>query len=709
MITFPDTRDLVLIGGGHTHALVLRKWGMNPLPGVRLTLINPTPTAAYSGMLPGFLAGHYGKDDLGIDLVQLARFAGARLILGSATHIDRDARKIHVTDRPDIAYDACSIDIGITSMMPNLPGFEDHAAPAKPLAPFAKRWDAFRGAHDTADIAVIGGGVAGVEVAMAMHHAMPKATVRVIDRGRALEHVGRRGRQRLLYALQDRGVQLIENADVVSVQAQTVTLGDGSTVASDFTVGAAGALPFAWTSEIGVKMSMGSIVVGPTLQSSDEQIFAVGDCAHMSQSPRPKAGVFAVRQAPVLLDNLRAVLSGGALRSFRPQSDYLKLISLGGKEALAAKHGIVLSGRRLWQLKDHIDQKFMRQFQNLPVMGVPSLPEPHALGLSDSIGTKPMCAGCGSKVSKTALWSSLANGSGSHDGDDAAVLETGGQRQVFTTDHLRGFTLDPVVMTRIAATHALGDVWAMGATPQAAVANLIIPRVSDALQERTLSEIMEAARGVFSAAGAPIVGGHTSMGAELTIGFTITGLLEQDPIRVSGAIPGLALILTKPIGTGVILAAEMATQAQGVDVAATYEAMSQGQADASKILVEAGALAMTDVTGFGLLGHLWGMCEASQCAAEIDQTVVPHLPGARALFDAGFRSSLFTSNVAAVGQVIGAADDLLFDPQTAGGLLAAVPLTAADAACAALHSAGYDEAVIIGRTVAGSPAISVIS
>ena len=111
----PLVQDLVLIGGGHTHALALRKWGMNPLAGVRVTVINPGPTAPYSGMLPGFVAGHYGRDDLDIDLVQLARFAGARVINGKAIAIDRAAREIMVQGRPPIAYDIASLDVGITS------------------------------------------------------------------------------------------------------------------------------------------------------------------------------------------------------------------------------------------------------------------------------------------------------------------------------------------------------------------------------------------------------------------------------------------------------------------------------------------------------------------------------------------------------------------------------------------------------------------
>ncbi len=145
----PLTRDLLLIGGGHAHALVLRAWGMDPLPGARLTVVNPGPTAPYTGMLPGHVAGHYGRDDLDIDLVRLARFAGARLIDGAVDRIDADARRVTIAGWGDLAYDVASVDVGITGEMPQVPGFAEHGVGAKPLGRFADRWRGFlaRGAR----------------------------------------------------------------------------------------------------------------------------------------------------------------------------------------------------------------------------------------------------------------------------------------------------------------------------------------------------------------------------------------------------------------------------------------------------------------------------------------------------------------------------------------------------------------------------------
>jgi len=278
-------------------------------------------------------------------------------------------------------------------------------------------------------------------------------------------------------------------------------------------------------------------------------------------------------------------------------------------------------------------------------------------------------------------------------GDDAALLLTGGARQVITSDHLRALTDDPALMTRIAAIHALGDIWAMGAAPQAATATVILPRLTPTLMDRTLAEIMAVAGEVMAAAGAEIVGGHTSLGDELTIGFTITGLCEDEPITLAGARVGDALILTKPLGSGVLMAAEMAGLARGEWVLAGFEQMTQGQGQAAQIL--AVAHAMTDVTGFGLAGHLLGMCEASGVGATLDLGRIPTLNGAVELATRGVQSTLFDDNRALAANLPASGKaGLLFDPQTAGGLLAAVAPDQAKACLSGLLEAGYWAAIV---------------
>jgi len=412
--TLPLTRDLVLIGGGHTHALVLRKWAMNPLAGARLTVINPGPTAPYTGMLPGFVAGHYSRDELDIDLVQLSRFAGARLILGPATGIDLNAKQIHVPDRPPIAYDIASINVGITSDLPDLPGFKDHAIAAKPLGIFAQRWDAFRQLCETSNtrpqIAVIGGGVGGVELSLAMAHALRafKPEITVIQATKALPALASAARNAMLAQMTAQGVTMVENTRPTKVTAHAVHLDNGQQIASTFTVGVAGARPLPWLQQTGLDLDAGFIKVSAHLQTSDPSVFAAGDCVALPDA-RPKAGVFAVREASVLVENLLVALSEkGKLRAFRPQKDFLKLISLGEKSAVADKWGGRARGAWAWRWKDWIDRKFMTQFENLPAMTTAFIPSTHAAGLTEALGDKPMCGGCGAKVGADILSGPLA-------------------------------------------------------------------------------------------------------------------------------------------------------------------------------------------------------------------------------------------------------------------------------------------------------------
>ena len=704
----PLLREVVLIGGGHAHALLLRRWGMNPVPGARLTLINPAATAPYTGMLPGFVAGHYTREALEIDLVRLARFAGARMVFGYVSGIDRVAKRLSVEGRPDVAYDIASLDIGITSDMPEIPGFTDHAIAAKPLGPFAARWQAFVENEQKASVTVIGGGVGGVELALAMNHRLTYLgtpnPVTVVEANTLLAGTSQATAEKLRSALQAAGIQIIEGAAPIEVHAEHIVLTGGQRVPSNFTVGAAGARPFPWLADTGLDLTNGFVTVDATLRSvNDPSLYAVGDCAHLSHAPRPKAGVFAVRAAPILMANLRADLTGSARKRFEPQSQYLKLVSLGRKSAVADKFGYAVAGDWAWTWKDRIDRRFMDRLNNPPKMRAPISPKGAAKGVSDALGDKPMCGGCGAKVGAAVLDEALSVLDAPQSpniitatGDDAAVINFGKQQQVISTDHLRAFWDDPYVMTRIAALHAMGDVWAMGATPQAMLAQITLPRMSKPLQADHLREILAAATEVARETDAALVGGHTTQGAELTLGFTVTGTLTTAAKTFDKSGDGDALILTRPIGTGTLMAAEMAGKAAGGDVAHVLQVMATSPATSAEILAKT-SNAMTDVTGFGLAGHALRMAAAAGLTAQIDSTKVPLYPGARQLAEQGIASTIAPENRAALGIALPEtpAAALLVDPQTAGGFLAAIPSKSTDKTLKLLHDSGTD-AVHIG-------------
>jgi selenide, water dikinase len=295
--------------------------------------------------------------------------------------------------------------------------------------------------------------------------------------------------------------------------------------------------------------------------------------------------------------------------------------------------------------------------------------------------------------------------------DDAAVVRLSDcSALVQTIDFFRAIVDDPYVFGQIAANHALGDVYAMGGEPQSALALATIPYGPEPKVEDTLAHILTGASLVLRKAGAALVGGHTSEGAELGLGFAVTG--KVDPrcvLRKGGLRPGDRLVLTKAIGTGTLFAADMRHRARGRWIAAAIESMLCSNADAAHVLLVHQATACTDVTGFGLVGHLVEMLRASNVDAEIDLDAVPLLAGAEETVRAGIVSSLQPQNIRlrrAIANAPDAAGDprfaLLFDPQTAGGLLAGVPAESAESCLHALRAGGYAASAIIGSIVAHS-------
>lgn len=361
-------KSVVLIGAGHTHALVLQDWARAHLDDIDVTVVDLRASAVYSGMLPGFVAGHYAREALDIDVGRLVARLGGRFIQDAAVGINVSAKTIALrSGQPSISFDVVSFDVGITSAMPQVPGFTDHGVPAKPLPAFVDRWLACRDGVAAPRIAVIGGGVAGVELAMAMAHALKTKEkpyhITVLDRGQILSAISHGAAKRIRAALKDHQINVHEEADICEVTSEGVSLADGSMVQADFTVGAAGAMPHAWLAETELELNAGYIAVNSHLQASDPSVFAAGDCVHFAPAPLPKAGVYAVRMAPTLGRNLLAKARGDGLETYNPQTDFLKLISLGGQRAVAEKFGVSFAGRWAWWLKNRIDGQFMDSFR----------------------------------------------------------------------------------------------------------------------------------------------------------------------------------------------------------------------------------------------------------------------------------------------------------------------------------------------------------
>ena len=713
----PVETDIVLVGAGHAHVQVLRSFGMKPVAGLRLTLITDRLLAPYSGMLPGCIAGDYSADAIHIDVARLARATGTRLIHAAASGFERAKRQVLFADRAPVAYDLLSINVGITPDLSSIAGADRYGVPVKPIARILERLAAVESRIQQLDrparLCVIGGGAAGIELALALLERSRRSAIAAphitLIAGSGLAPGLNARMQRLARAALTRaGIFLVMHDRAVAIAQDNVLCQSGQRLATDAVFVSTNARLPQWLMDTDLpKAENGGIAIRQTLQlPDDDRVFAVGDCATMLADPRPRAGVFAVRQGPHLAANLRAVAAGRALAPYHPQHDYLSILRTGPGRAIAGRgRFLAVEGAWVWYLKDRIDRAFMAKF-----LVADADPAHESLAMR--------CGGCAAKVGPDPLQAALsrlppglANADiavGLDAPDDAAIIRWGKEAPlVATVDQFRSFVGDAHLFGRIAANHALNDVFAMGGTPHHALALATLPHGKAEKVAEELYQLLSGVRMTLDQSDCPLVGGHSSEGEALALGLSLAGRLHGRALTKRGCKLGDRLILSKALGSGITFAADMRASARAATVDAMLQEMLLSNRAAAQILIAHGARAMTDVSGFGLIGHLGEMLNAAQ-GATISLDALPLVIGVEALALKGFASSLLPENrrlirhVANPSTISAAWLAILFDPQTAGGLLAAVPPDKADKALQALQAAGYAMASDIGSISAGS-------
>ena len=739
----PTYKDLILIGGGHSHALVLKMWAMKPLPGVRLTLISPQVLTPYSGMLPGLIAGHYALEETHIDLSRLCRYANARFIQAAVTGIDLSNKEITVAGRSSLGFDLLSINSGISPDL-CIPGAAEFATPVKPIAAFYPHWQALKNDLRSQDnlaknkkpyrIAIVGGGAAGVELILAMHFALSNDSAInrplqfcLVQQGVGLpENYPARLQRKVGELFARHNIDVIDNTRVESVSANTLKGENNKSINFDCLFWCTNASAAAWLKDTDLGLDkQGFISVNQYLQSTNHDfVFAAGDIAQQENFPRPRAGVFAVRQGPVLFNNLRKALLKQSLTVFHPQKTFLSLVACGEQYGLACKLGGLMpsfSGHWVWRLKDRIDRRFMAMFSDLNMAdeGGALPPVPDAISGEKQADTRAAmrCGGCGAKVGASVLSRVMQRLApvehkgvvlGLNSPDDASAIEIpAGEVLVQSVDVFRALLDDPYVLGQISAEHALSDLFAMNARPHSALAIATLPYGAEVIVERDLLQIMSGAVAVLNENNCALIGGHTSEGAELSLGFSVNGICKAEQLlQKSQAKVGHQLILTQPLGTGTLFAAHAQLAAKGEWISKAIAGMQLSNRQAGEIFYRHKASACTDITGFGLLGHLLEMLKPAGHGASINLNQLPVLDGALDCFAQGISSSLQPQNSQSARAINNTEQwrshpvyPLLFDPQTSGGLLASVHDSEVESCLQSLHKAGYNAACVVGHVL----------
>lgn len=720
--TIPSTH-LVLVGGGHSHVQVLKRLMMRPVDGaeLRVSLVAREVHTPYSGMLPGHVAGLYDFDEMHIDLAKLCQAAKVRLIVDEIDRIDLQAQAVIGRSHPPLRYDVLSLNSGAS------PGFEGvemagGVTPVKPIGRFLQAWRDIHasigesiGRGEQKSLVVVGAGAGGVELAMAIAKVFERREPGLLDlilveaQGEILPSHNLLTKRWAERRLREAGITILKGFQVAKVGPEGLFSDRGAEVHADHLMWTTGVSAPAFIQHSGLQVdSRGFVRVNRCLQSiSHANVFAAGDVADLEGQARPKSGVYAVRAGPTLGENLLRFCGGRSLVPYRAQAEALAIIGDYQGSAVASKGRFFAAGRPVFRVKQWIDRRFMSKFDPGPMASAETDAE--------SADSRMRCAGCGSKLPANLLRRVLKRldvldqeGLLQGIGEDAALISALRHPLAVSTDHFPQMVSNTYLFGRISAHHGMSDLFAMGAIPRYALVNLSVRLASPALMEEDAYLMLKGVNDVLRAEGVSLVGGHSTESETTQLGCTLFGELMEKPLSKSALAVGDHLILTKPLGIGVILAGDMRLQTRGRWLESALRVMDQSNGPAVKLLRQFGCESCTDVTGFGLLGHLSEMLHASGCAAEVWLDEIPFLGGAAELIECGIESSLQPGNEAVLedAELAGLVTSdpklrLLMDPQTAGGLLIGVREASSTELLGALRNAGYSQAAIVGKVTSG--------
>ncbi len=613
-------------------------------------------------MLPGYISGHYSLDDLFIDIAALCKQAGANLIRGSLYRIDADTKTLHISHQASlnsemlsVHYDYAVLNTGAAPAK-SFPVSHSDRYYVKPIRNLLADLPRIDGALSEArrSLVIVGGGAGGIELAFAFRArygpdvSMTLVSKHRIDRDQAL----RAGAKRIRKALERRTISLLEEVEVIEATDLSVTLSTGISLEAQVVCVTTPVMPPKWIEVSELAPAAQFLTADSRLRVVGyEGLYATGDIINLI-SQRGRSGVMAVRAGQYLAASFWRSIRGAAVSPFRPQKNWLTLLNLCDGQAIGVKGPLSYQGQSLFQLKDRIDRSFMARFKFKAM-----IPE-----------EKMRCEGCAAKLPGGILTSIL-----DRQFEDGAVTVYQGISRIRSVDALSYLINDPYLVGMLTMRHAVTDIWAMGACPTTALTIVAVERaLSKRLEAQELSHAVAGLQDAATRYEVDIIGGHSLALDQPMIAVAIEGEC-QTPMKKTGAKVGDEIWLTGPIGSGILFAALASGREVGASIDQWLVGALYSLSDASQIAIREGVHAMTDVTGYGVAGHLKEMLPESGITVQWAQPIQSFASVDECIAQ-GIQSTAFLDN-RCYAEVIGygATNPVVFGPQTCGPLMIAAP------------------------------------
>ena len=672
-------KDLVLLGAGHSNIEVLRKIGMKPFKGVRVTVISNKYLATYSGMVPSYIEGSYSWNDINIDLVQLCNNFSHRLIVSTIIKIDIIKKLIYLKNRPPLSYDFLSINLGIKSDESTISGSSKYALKLKPISGIKNTINKileFNKSNPTNTVVLIGAGAAGVEVALALSSRFKKSNLHnkivLLSKNKSiLKGYNYLARKYCEKQLLESGIKIIFNAEANKITREYIEYNNRHKIYSKFPILSTAASPINLLKYSNLPLSAnGSIKINNSLLvNKTTNIFAAGDIAEIAGYNTTKAGVYAVREGKVLYKNIIKTLRNKKLINYYPQKTYLSLIGLPNKNALAVKSVISFKSKLLWYLKRYIDIKFKRKysFKHTTINDYKFNIDPFKYEMQ--------CKGCGNKLPQSVLEKVFKKNiiNGSLDADKVSKTKNLYQ----TTDIISSIINDPYKLGMISAKHALNDIFSSISKPLSSQMIISMPPALNKINTRDLKQLNNGAEVIMKEARCDITGGHTysSNDNQIYLGYSIIGRKKSLVNRTNYKKGNL--YMTGKIGSAIIFSAIEQKIISGVYSENVIKEMTNSNYSIFKILYKYNINMVTDISGFGLAIHVYNLILRYPYLKGLQITLdqIPLFDGVRIALLSNVKSSLNDSNKNHIIRKLNIQSktkrlsSILYDPQTAGGFI----------------------------------------